>query len=395
MEHKSIVHFIVSLPPFENDLKYRRHRLAEFLLNQESTKKIVWIYPTSTISKQDLAAFVKTLLFGKKETLNNNIVEVGVPDPLPSLTRFSSLVHKYSICNNKEIRDKYASEKKVLWFTYPAYSDLANLKIWDAVVYDCSDYWSNSMNKGLLSNFFVKMLTRSENDILENSNLLFATSEFLKEKIESKTNSKVYLIENGIEFKKFKRAKEGKKLKNISHPRLGYVGGLKPKIKFSLLQEMAHKHPDWNIILIGPKPKFNLKDLHNLVDRYDNVHWIKGVETDIVPEYMKELDVGLLPYKQMDYNKAVFPLKFFEYLGCGLPTVGCGLPSTKKYEKKDVYLYTKGNDESFIEACEKAILWNKNEESRNMRVEIAKNADWDQKFKFMLSKVEEIIESNN
>jgi teichuronic acid biosynthesis glycosyltransferase TuaH len=199
------------------------------------------------------------------------------------------------------------------------------------------------------------MLEISENHIMKNSDVIFATSEFLKERISSRTNNDVFLVENGIEFDKFYSTKKSHYLNNIPSPKIGYVGGLKPKINFKLLQKIACERPDWNLVIIGPKPNSNIKDLYELVANYNNVYWIKGIDKDIVPAYMKELDVGLLPYKQIEYNKAVFPLKFFEYMGSGLPVVGCGLPSTEKYNNKGIYAHTIDDYHVFIDACEKAL----------------------------------------
>ena len=42
-------------------------------------------------------------------------------------------------------------------------------------------------------------------------------------------------------------------------------------------------------------------------------------------------DVGLLPCMLNQYTRAMFPMKFFEYLAAGLPVVSTNLPSLNEF----------------------------------------------------------------
>ncbi len=74
----------------------------------------------------------------------------------------------------------------------------------------------------------------------------------------------------------------------------------------------------------------------------------------------------------------VFPLKLYEYLACGLPVVGCGLPSTEGRIEEGLYVHTAGRAEAVTRACEQALKW---EGYLKKRREAAKDEDWQEKFK--------------
>ena len=46
---------------------------------------------------------------------------------------------------------------------------------------------------------------------------------------------------------------------------------------------------------------------------------------------MGALDIGLLPLLINDYTRAMFPMKFFEYLAAGLPVVSTALPALHEF----------------------------------------------------------------
>jgi hypothetical protein len=52
--------------------------------------------------------------------------------------------------------------------------------------------------------------------------------------------------------------------------------------------------------------------------------------TDLAP-YLRQADIGLIPFKQMDLVTAVNPLKVFEYIGASVPTVQIGMPGIAGY----------------------------------------------------------------
>jgi teichuronic acid biosynthesis glycosyltransferase TuaH len=150
---------------------------------------------------------------------------------------------------------------------------------------------------------------------------------------------------------------------------------------------VAQEKPEWSLVLIGPiNDEFSDTPQWNQLLALTNVHYLNQKSPQEIPDYMKGLDVGLLPYADAEFNLGVFPLKLFEYLAAGLPVVGCGLPSTSDYIEDNVYYYSLVHD--FEAMCVKAIEQN-TPVGKSRRLEMAREADWSGKFqsiyRFVLS----------
>ncbi|MFA5367028.1 MAG: glycosyltransferase [Dehalococcoidia bacterium] len=380
-DNNSVVHVLVAPSEWNYDIHYRRRRLAEYLLKQSTTQKIVWIYPGNTLSH------IIT------RELDNGIIEVAAPRfpwKLRHFGPFSRPLHSQLVRYISKHIAKYPTAKKVLWFTHLYFPGLVDIEAWNKVVYDCSDNWvaqwtNQSYIEAVKSRIYLKILQIAEDDIFKNSGCIFATSEFLYKKAASKTSSPVFLVENGVEFDKFYNALPGHNLKDVPRPRLGYLGAIDVRIDLALLHKLAEQHRNWSIVLIGPmRPHQSIPEDLSFLIKDNNVRWVPGINPDEVPAYIKELDIGLMPYRDLEFNKGVFALKLFEYLACGLPVVGCGLPSTEKYNRDKIYIHTASDPAQFAAACERAISWAGDRESEISRIELAKEADWQRKFDFMV-----------
>ncbi|WP_158093598.1 glycosyltransferase [Halorubrum sp. SD683] len=212
----------------------------------------------------------------------------------------------------------------------------------------------------------------SEIEILEHADVVFASSEYLFDKLSENTNAPIHLEETGVDLDKFKTTATHERIEEIDRPRLGFVGKLKQKIDYQVLAGLAEKNPLWRLVLVGPQEGGEIEHLLE----YPNVIWTGAVNPGEVPKVMNSLDVGLMPYREIEYNKAVFPLKFNEYLASGLPVVGCGLPSTERYTQEGIYLHTAGRLTEFSDACDKVLSWDNNIEARK---KLAAQANWSSK----------------
>lgn len=375
---EKIVHVVVATNEWEKDgLRYRRHRLAEYLKKQDSTDEVIWLCPSSTNYR------------GEFKQLGNGVKQYGLKDVLPNkAARFfrynDSLFYSSQLKKLAEYL-KQKPHKTFLWYTFPGFPKVKNLLKWDKVMYDCSDLWAAPIagSKSLVTKAREGSILQAENQVLDRADVVFCTSEYLGEKVREKNKkAPVHVIENGVEFEKFQNAGplSNVKMLEMQRPILGYIGGIKPKIDFALIKEMAISHKDWSFVFIGPDAT-NGDKVFREIQQLPNVHWLGSVNPGEVPAYMKHLDVGILPYKDSIYNKAVFPLKLFEYLAVGVPIVGMGLPSTEKY-KKDGLFYYASTKEAFIQNCETAVrIRSKNE---NERIAYAKENDWEAKFANMI-----------
>lgn len=371
----------------EDMLRYRRHRLAEFLQHLQYTDEVIWLCPTSTSKTGDL------------EKLSNNILQWPIADAGKNkLFRFSRFLPVFYKNKMKTLLAYLFSKKGEyqfnLWYTYPAYSDLAEMFPWDKIIYDCSDLWSAPLNgaSSILSAVRQKLIYASEEKIIQKADYIVCSSPYLYDEIVKRALGKkqtIYMYENGVEFDMFQTKEKVKGLlpTHVKGPVFGYIGGIKPKLDFALIHEVAKQKKDWFFLFVGPDSTNQCEEFQQLI-KEKNVLWIDSVPPHLVPMYMNAIDIGIMPYKSSSYNQAIFPLKLFEFLAAGKGVVGVNLPSTIQYKEMGIYSHMEGkNSQVFIQECEKLVDNLNNYSFINRRTDLAQKKDWNSIFSVMLERV--------
>jgi glycosyltransferase involved in cell wall biosynthesis len=127
----------------------------------------------------------------------------------------------------------------------------------------------------------------------------------------------------------------------IPEPRLGYVGVLSDfKIDFGMLETLATEHRDWHFVFIGEEREGQRSEAIARMKQQPNAHFLGWKPYEQLPRYLSGLSVGLLPQLINEYTRAMFPMKFFEYIAAGLPVVSTPLPALRDFQS----LYQVGND---------------------------------------------------
>lgn len=237
------------------------------------------------------------------------------------------------------------------------------------------------------SEFRRKVIKTAELRIIERADSITCSSEYLHNEVDKKLTAgqeKVHTVENGVEYDLFSEHKavpDRSILQGREGAVLGFIGGIKPKLDFKLIEEAALRKPDWTFLWVGPDATNGDTAFQELL-KLSNVIWTGPADPKEVPHFMELIDVGIMPYKKSSYNQAVFPLKLFEFLAAGKPVVGSNLPSTSKMQKPYIYEYMEGNDHNdFITACEKVLEKDGDETYKEMRRNIARTQDWNVLFK--------------
>lgn len=382
-----ILHVIVGDSSWAaNPIAYRRHRLADYLRLQPSTSGVFWIWPVDR-----RAGVVPGSGDGRghwshlRSTEPHQPVEEFAIPVSRRISLYSEVLQRRVFSDVIRSVGGHPARLRVLWYTVPSYSRLLRTYPWDLTVYDRSDNWPGRATPVLSAARIVAACqARSEHRIIRGSQLLFASSAYLYEGLRE-AGGNVVLVENGVDVASFMEA--GPPSTDLSGlppgPRIAFVGSLKHhKIDFELITAVATAAPEWNIVLIGPIAGRS-RSFEVLV-ALPNVFWLGYHEPSHIPSIMKQMDIGILPYREGEYNAGVFPLKLLEYLAAGLPVVGCGLPSTISYVEEDVYIHVPSIPQEFTAACRLALTW---APERMKRLAIARENDWSSRFEIMYQSV--------
>ena len=173
-----------------------------------------------------------------------------------------------------------------------------------------------------------------ERRLLERAGLIFATSHLLYDRCAEIAGSRAHYFGNVADIDHFAGAREDAgippELSAIPQPRIGYVGVLSDfKIDFGLLEALVQAHPEWHFVFIGEEREGQRSTAVTRIKRHPNAHFLGWRPYADLPRYLAGLDVALLPQLINDYTRAMFPMKFFEYLAAGLPVVSTPLPALR------------------------------------------------------------------
>jgi uncharacterized SAM-binding protein YcdF (DUF218 family)/glycosyltransferase involved in cell wall biosynthesis len=234
-------------------------------------------------------------------------------------------------------------------------------------IYYCIDDFASSSEA-------ARKIIRSEQQLCRDVDLVFVTSEKLREKA-ARHNERVCLFPFGVSYAKFEQVRLGADrtpadLAALRRPIVGYIGGIHQWMDMKLLAEVARRMPETTFALVGP-PQI---DVSGTVE--PNIHFLGKKAHDDIPRYIKGFDAGIVPYLLSDYTANVYPTKLNEYLAMGIPVVATDLPEIRRFNADHgPRVAVAENADQFVVAL-KAALQSSTEEERRARIEVARQNSW-------------------
>jgi uncharacterized SAM-binding protein YcdF (DUF218 family)/glycosyltransferase involved in cell wall biosynthesis len=251
-------------------------------------------------------------------------------------------------------------------------------------VYYCIDDFSSS-SPG------ARRISRSEEQLCRQADLVFVTSEKLRQKA-AQFNPRVTLFPFGVSYPKFEQVRLAPDplpgdLATLPRPIVGYVGGIHQWIDMKLLTDVARRMPDVTFVLVGPlQMEVNTAGVPNL-------HLLGGKPHDDVPRYIKGFDVGIVPYLLTDYTANVYPTKLNEYLAMGIPVVATDLPEIRRFNLEHGPRVGVAGDAAGFESELRKALQPVSEDERQARIRIARENSWHSRIARMSVLIDEALEA--
>jgi glycosyltransferase involved in cell wall biosynthesis len=183
-------------------------------------------------------------------------------------------------------------------------------------------------------------------------------------KLRARYGNKIFSIPQSIHFRDpgspaSERPSQVPEIANLPQPRLGYLGPIFGRLNLPLLREVLEMHPDWHFICFGDSSAVDLPNVHGVAWRNPNE----------LPDYVRSLDIGLMPYDCFEEkNLHCVPLKLFDYFAAGLPVVSTPVISLWGYSEL-IYFGETGHD--FASAVECALREPKDSPQRAQRIAVA------------------------
>jgi glycosyltransferase involved in cell wall biosynthesis len=220
-----------------------------------------------------------------------------------------------------------------------------------ALVYHCVD------NLRALPGIDGDAFERAEDKLLAHCDRVFTTSPALRDRCAAIAPNRTEYFGNVADIEHFSKARHSgpipADLGSIPSPRLGYMGVLSDfKIDLELVQQIVIARADWNFIFIGNARAGQHSSILARLKTRSNVHFLGWKPYAELPAYLRGIDVALLPQRLNDYTRAMFPMKYFEYLAAGRSVVATRLPALAEFTSLHREADT---SQAFIEEIERAL----------------------------------------
>lgn len=391
---------LIAAEPWEHYTWRRRHHVA---WNLAKNNRVLFVEPPLTLFQplREVNLNWRHLLnLGRFKYQGRNLYSYSpvrlLPLSLPGAKRFNYYERdkKRTFNRLKNIVRSLKYKDPILWVYYRGYQyEYYGLFDERIVIGDCYDKFSAPVSYRV-SNEWKSRTHEKESILIKNSDIVFAVSKELYDDLID-VNKNTFLIPNGVDFEAFlkpsKPTKKQSTLQSINKPVLGYLGIMHYKVDFELLEFIARAHPEWSIVLMGMYWIKETADraLFDSLIKKDNVKYLGKIAKIEIPSYLEYIDVCLLPWKKIEFNRYANPLKLLEYFAAGKPVVAVD-QGGKNYLSE--FVKVADTKEAYIEAIADAL----EEERQNgeslaeARKNIARENSWGGRVNQMM----EIIESH-
>ena len=344
---------IVSGTAWNTPLPQRSHQLTkEFAKN----KNLLVLYYEMDVS------------FNKCKRLDENVMLISGRDVLFSLIldKKQNGYFMFSNVGNVEL----ASIKQML-------------KNGFELIFECIDELDEALSGGITINQ-KKILKDLPNLGVK---LFVSTAHRLTEQLEGIVpESKILLSKNAVNVEKFnyERFKDGglpADLRNIRKDGkkiIGYYGAIAPWLDYDLIHETAKRHPEYELVFIGVDYDGALAKLDT---SFKNIHYLGVKKQSELPSYAVHFDCAIIPFMPGDIAKSTSPIKLFEYMALGLPTV-CTKDLNECVGYK--YVYVAKNASDFEKYLQEAIGQSRDNNVKKELLAQAENNTWEYRAKEIL-----------
>jgi len=266
------------------------------------------------------------------------------------------------ICHDwQKLIDDKEFEVDVFFTSFPYYNFLPiKSKI---VVWDCLDDF--------------ELLDKYEGKMLNVSDLVFTTSDFLYNKQKDK-HKNVVICKNACSMDILENKSEIPEdlvaIKDIGKPMILFIGAMADWIDVELLDLISKKY---SLVIIG-------EELGSKCPKESYFLGKKSYEELI--KYFKFFEVGIIPFLHNKTTQAASPVKMFEYMLGGLQVVSTDLPECIGYN--NVVRVSK-NYREFLQNIQLALIYHK--KYKDEAIKFGLENTWEKRFAVMECEINKLL----
>ncbi len=227
--------------------------------------------------------------------------------------------------------------------------------------------------------------------VIKRAQVILAASHFLKDFL-SRYGKKVYYLPSAVDTEKFLPLSTRGRRRNFV---FSWIGTLHRKdnmenIEFitRCFEKLRKRYPEILLEICGDG--LYRKETEKILYRKKGVNFRGWISPQKIPQYLSQVDVGLLPLiQELKFNLAKSPVKLFEYMACGIPVVASKRGEVPHFIKDGVNGFLASSEEEFIKkmeilVCNPFLRKKMGKEARKTAVEKASLKKWGEKLKEIL-----------
>ena len=208
----------------------------------------------------------------------------------------------------------------VLWYCTPAPFAWSGHLPARAIVYDCVDEPARLTGA-------PRAPAAREAELIATADVVFTRGPTLYRAQHARhPSAALHVMPSGVDVAHFGQARlrlrEPADQARLPGPRAGYVGVIDERLDLALLDELAARRPELQLVMIGPVLRIDPATL----PRRPNLHWLGARGYARLPSYLAGWDVALVPFAHGAATRFVAPTKIGEYLAAGRPVVASSIP---------------------------------------------------------------------
>lgn len=302
-----------------------------------------WIKQRPQFIAEELSGDFQVDIFQEKPYVNN-LTQATSELSVTSFFRLPANRFSFGRAINAWLMEKQIKPKiKIydsVWLTSPGlYRSIKNaISANQKLIYDCMDdilaFPAIAADKS-----WKKEMEKQEKALIERADLVFCTSEHLKEKLINRYNihnKDIIIVNNAINL--YKNKTEIVLPENISNAfeagskNLTYIGTISAWFDFETVLAALNKYPDLQLFLFGPTEV--------QIPSHERITHFGSIPHELVYEVMKKAGVLIMPFVLNELILSVNPVKLYEYIYCEKIIIAKKYGETLKFEDY-IYLYDK------------------------------------------------------
>ncbi|RYC72081.1 glycosyltransferase [Spirosoma sordidisoli] len=194
---------------------------------------------------------------------------------------------------------------------------------------------------------------------------------------------RTFLVENGVDFDQFYQP-DALRPASKTVKTIGYIGALDNRIDWSLLERCFTRFPHVQFLLVGRIPD---PALAAWLRQFENVQAPGPQPPADLPTWVRQMDVGLIPFVRNEQTRAIYPMKLNEYLATGIPVVATDFTDLSQF---DGLIQVAPTTDAFIDALQENLLFDK-PDLRSKRIEMARSNSWQHRGQQFSAIIDEVL----